>query len=81
MPVIPTPGAPWYLQKYEYTPGWSNAVVNVASGARLPESNDPSSAVTVCGLFPSLDHSIDWPGWMRTIPASNALSIALISAS
>ena len=50
-------------------------------GARLPESYDPSSAVTVCGLCPSIDHSTDSPGWIRTILASNALSIALTSAS
>ncbi len=61
-------------------PGRSNVCVNAAPGSMLPESHEPSSAVTVCGLRPSFVHSIDCPGWIRTTSGSKMLSIVLTVA-
>src|SRR5438128_3577710 len=58
-PAMPIPpAAPWYRQKYANTADWEKVIENVWPGARFPESFDPSSAVTVCGLRPVLSHSM-----------------------
>ncbi len=63
MPIPPAP--PWYRQKYAKTPGRSKVWLNAPPGSTFPESNDPSSAVAVWGLRPSLVHSTVAPTGTR----------------
>jgi hypothetical protein len=79
-PAMPEPGAPWYSQKYGKTPGCSNVLSYPSSDSSAPESHEPSSARTVCGVCPSMVHSTVPPGSTRTTDGENRLSIALTVA-
>lgn len=46
----------WGVQWYVYVPGWLKVRLQVSPIFRLPESNDPSSAVTVCTRDPAFVH-------------------------
>src|SRR5262245_43124997 len=50
--MVPTI-AGWIAQRYEYVPAVSNVCSNVAPCARMPLSNEPSSAVAVWLVGPS----------------------------
>src|ERR1700722_10951782 len=74
----------WIAQWYMYIPGAANDQVNCFPTSRSPESNVPSSAVTVCVRPPLFDHVIVSPGsasmapgkkdWYSTVTGSVAAS-------
>ena len=61
-------------QWYATVPVSSNVNVKESPGCNVPESNDPSSAVTVCAVLPSLVHRTVVPGWMVTWAGSKRKS-------
>ena len=66
MPLMPMPpGAPWSLQLNAYTPGFVKVRLKSWPFWRIPESKEPSSAVTVCGFRPSFLNSTVVPGSTR----------------
>src|SRR5215210_407870 len=50
MPSLPLP--PWNWQKYGNVPALAKLCLKLAPFSSLPLSNEPSSAVTVCGFWP-----------------------------
>ena len=51
----------WIWQKYSNVPGLSNAVANSEPGSIVPESNEPSRAVTVWAVGSSFRHVTSVP--------------------
>src|SRR5919199_6242848 len=58
LPTIEGCISQWYVS----VPDPKKVTMKVSPGFNTPESNDPSSAVTVCGSWPWLTHTIDVPG-------------------
>src|SRR4029079_19397225 len=50
MPTLPLP--PWNWQKYGKVPALAKVCLKLAPFSSLPLSNEPSSAVAVCDLWP-----------------------------
>src|SRR5215213_6932410 len=70
LPIISGCISQWYVS----VPCPEKATVKESPGFNVSESNDPSSAVTVCGTAPSLVHVIVSPGSMAISAGAKKLS-------
>src|SRR4029079_11355980 len=64
----------WNWQANANEPGATKVREKLAPAAMVPESNEPSPAVTVCGAVPAFCHATVVPTGTRTSPGSNAKS-------
>src|SRR5215207_4781872 len=71
----------WNSQLYENLPAEWKVWLNCCPGRRVPESNDPSSAVTVCGRSPVLVQVTVMPCETCSDTGSKAKSTTRISTA